>query len=306
MSPTRLVLATRRSALALAQSRAFGRLLEACFPGLVVGELQVVTTGDKVQNVPLAEIGGKGLFTKEIEEALAKGDADFAVHSFKDVPAELANVFVIACVPKRVDARDVLVTKSGAKLSELPKGAKVGTSSLRRATQLLLARPDLVVAPLRGNVDTRLRKLDQGELDAIVLAKAGLERLDLASRATETIDPFLVIPAPGQGALAIECRAADRATRDVLGTLSDVETEVAVACERGVMKAVGGNCNVPFGAHAVRRIGELALLAFLADADGQHPRRVERVVPWPETTEEAERVGREAGTALLGPTPTTS
>jgi hydroxymethylbilane synthase len=177
---------------------------------------------------------------------------------------------------------------------------------LRRATQLLLARPDLVVAPLRGNVDTRLRKLDQGELDAIVLAKAGLLRLDLALRATETIDPSLVIPAPGQGALAIECRAADRATRDVLAALSDVETEVAVACERGVMKAVGGNCDVPFGAHAVRRIGELALLAFLAEVDGQGPRRVERVVPWPETTEEAERVGREAGKALLGPPPTTS
>ena len=300
MIPERLVLATRRSALALAQSRAFGRAVVKRFPGLVVDELQVVTTGDKVQNVPLAEVGGKGLFTKEIEEALSKGEADFAVHSFKDVPADLADAFVIACVPRRVDARDVLVTKSGATLAELPKGAKLGTSSLRRATQLLLARPDLVVAPLRGNVDTRLRKLDQGELDAIVLARAGLERLDLAARATETIDPGLVIPAPGQGALAIECRAADGSTRELLSALTDVETEVAVACERGVMKAVGGNCNVPFGAHAVRRIGEIVLRAFLADADGKNPRRVERIVPWPETTDESERVGREAGTTLLG------
>src|SRR5882762_4013950 len=216
MNEKKLVLATRRSALALAQSRAFARELERITPGLTVEELQVVTTGDKVQSVPLAEVGGKGLFTKEIEEALAKGEADFAVHSFKDVPADLADAFVIACVPRRVDARDVLVTKSGATLAELPEGAKLGTSSLRRASQLLLARPDLVVAPLRGNVDTRLRKLDQGELDAIVLARAGLERLDLAARATETIDPALVIPAPGQGALAIECRADARATRELL------------------------------------------------------------------------------------------
>jgi hydroxymethylbilane synthase len=299
MSAASLILATRRSALALAQARAFARDLEAKTPGLTVTELQVVTTGDKVQTVPLAQVGGKGLFTKEIEEALDRGEADFAVHSFKDVPAELASTFVIACVPRRVDPRDVLVTRSGAKLADLPAGAKLGTSSLRRGLQLSLARPDLAVVPLRGNVDTRLRKLDQGELDAIMLARAGLERLGLAARITETIDTKLVIPAPGQGALAIECRSADQTTRDVLGKLSDRESEIAVACERGVMKTVGGNCNVPFGAHASRRGSELVLLAFLAAADGKNPRHLERVALWPGTPEEAANLGREAGQSLL-------
>jgi hydroxymethylbilane synthase len=299
MSDGKLVLATRRSALALAQARAFARELEAKTPGLAVTELQVVTTGDKVQTVPLAQVGGKGLFTKEIEEALDREEADFAVHSFKDVPAELSEKFVIACVPRRVDPRDVLVSKSGAKLSELPAGAKVGTSSLRRGLQVSLVRPDLTVVPLRGNVDTRLRKLDEGELDAIMLARAGLERLGLAARVTETIDTNLVIPAPGQGALAIECRSSDRATQGVLGKLSDLETEIGVACERGVMKTVGGNCNVPFGAHAWRRGDELVLLAFLAAADGKNPRRLERVFPWPGTPAEAASVGREAAKSLL-------
>jgi hydroxymethylbilane synthase len=299
MNEKKLVLATRRSALALAQSRAFARELERTTPGLTVEELQVVTTGDKVQSVPLAEVGGKGLFTKEIEEALDRGEADFAVHSFKDVPAELAPEFLIACVPLRVDPRDVVVTKSGAKLADLPKGARIGTSSLRRGLQVSLARPDLVIVPLRGNVDTRLRKLEQGEFDAIMLARAGLERLGFATRITETLEPSLVIPAPGQGALAIECRAADTRTGEILAVLSDLETEIAVACERGVMKTVGGNCNVPFGAHAFRRGNDLALFAFLAAADGTRPRRVERVVSWPESPEKAIEVGREAGQGLL-------
>ncbi len=250
MSPARLVLATRRSALALAQARAFARDLVSSHPGLVVDELHVVTTGDKVTDIPLAKVGGKGLFTKEIEEALDRNEADFAVHSFKDVPADLADRFAAACVPRREDARDVLVTKSGAKLADLPPGALVGTSSLRRAIQLSLARPHIVIVPLRGNVDTRLRKLDAGEVDAIVLARAGLARLGLAQRITETIDFRSVIPAPGQGALAIECRASDATTRAILAAVSDPETEIAVACERGVMAAVEGNCNVPFGAYA--------------------------------------------------------
>jgi hydroxymethylbilane synthase len=301
MSTRELVLATRRSALALAQSRAYGRELEARFAGLVVKELQVVTTGDKVQTVPLAEVGGKGLFTKEIEDALDRGEADFAVHSFKDVPAELSDRFVIACVPRRADARDVLVTRSGAKLAELGPRARLGTSSLRRGLQVSLARPDLVIVPLRGNVDTRLRKLDQGELDGIMLARAGLERLGLSARITETIEPSAVIPAPGQGALAIECRTDDRATRDLLAKLSDVETEIAVACERGVMRTVGGNCNVPFGAHALRRGDEMVLYAFLAGADGKNARRVERIARWPATIDEAAAFGREVGQSLLEP-----
>jgi hydroxymethylbilane synthase len=300
MTVSRLVLATRRSPLALAQARAFANDLRARFPGLLVEELLVVTTGDKVTNVPLAEVGGKGLFTKEIEEALDRGDADFAVHSFKDVPAELSPKFAVACVPRRADARDALISKSGAELSRLAFGAKVGTSSLRRSIQLSLARPDLLIVPLRGNVDTRLRRLDQGELDAIVLARAGLERLGLASRISETLDPEVVIPAPGQGALAIECRAADTDTRGVLDALSDRESEIAVACERGVMAAVGGNCNVPFGAYAARSGDVLRLSSMLAGSDGNAPRRVVRAVPWPVTHEQATEVGREVGRALLG------
>ena len=300
MTPTRLVLATRRSALALAQARAFARDLAAHWQGLAIEELHVVTTGDKVTTVPLSEVGGKGLFTKEIEEALDRGDAHFAVHSFKDVPAEISPKFVIACVPRRVDARDVLVTRSGAGLHALPAGAKVGTSSLRRAMQLGLARPDLSVLALRGNVDTRLRKLDSGELDAIVLASAGLARLGLSARVTEALDPALVIPAPGQGALAIECRSGDEATRSALAPLSDPETEIAVACERGVMHAVGGSCTVPFGAYAVRDGQSLRLKAILAGAPGAAPpHRIERTFLWPTSPAEAGEIGREAGKALL-------
>jgi hydroxymethylbilane synthase len=304
MNPTRLVLATRRSQLALAQARAFARDLSLRWPGLAIEELHVVTTGDKVQTVPLSEVGGKGLFTKEIEEALDRGDAHFAVHSFKDVPADISPKFQIACVPARADPRDVLVTRSGAGLMALDRGAKVGTSSLRRALQLSMARADLVMLPLRGNVDTRLRKLDSGEFDAIVLAAAGLARLGLAERVTEALDPALVVPAPGQGALAIECRAGDEATRAALAAMSDPDSEIAVACERGVMHAVGGNCTVPFGAYAVRDGSALRLTALLARADSSsaHPsslQRVERTAPWPASPAEAAAIGREAGKTLL-------
>ena len=299
MNPTRLVLATRRSALALAQARAFARDLAAHWVGLAIEELHVVTTGDKVTTVPLAEVGGKGLFTKEIEEALGRGDAHFAVHSFKDVPAQVSPEFVIACVPRRADPRDVLVARSGAGLSALPSGARIGTSSLRRAMQLALARPDLTVVPLRGNVDTRLRKLDTGELDAIVLASAGLVRLGLSARVTEALDPALVIPAPGQGALAIECRAGDETTQAALAPLSDPETEIAVACERGVMHAVGGSCTVPFGAYAFREGGTLQLHAILAGPAGALPHRITRTIPWPPSAAHAAEMGQEAGKALV-------
>jgi hydroxymethylbilane synthase len=301
MSKQSLVLATRRSALALAQARAFACDLEKRWPDLSVEELLVVTTGDKVTDVPLSQVGGKGLFTKEIEEALLARRADFAVHSFKDVPAELSSAFTIACTPRRADARDVIVTKGGGRFADLPKGARVGTSSLRRAVQLSAVRPDLTLVPLRGNVDTRLRKLDGGELDAIVLARAGLLRLGLDGVAVEVVDPDTLIPAPGQGALAIECRADDAATGELLAALSDGETEIAVACERGVMQSVGGNCDVPFGAYAVRDGDELCLRAILARADGQSPRRLTRAVPWPAASAQAAQLGRAFGRELLDP-----
>jgi len=181
----------------------------------------------------------------------------------------------------------------------LPAGARIGTSSLRRAMQLELARRDLKVVPLRGNVDTRLRKLDAGELDAIVLASAGLARLGLSARATELLDPARVVPAPGQGALAVECRAGDTATRTALAALSDPETEIAVACERGVMHAVGGSCTVPFGAYACRDGDSLRLSAVLAGTTGGPPHRLERSVSWPSSVAQAAEIGREAGKALL-------
>jgi hydroxymethylbilane synthase len=299
MNAQKVVLATRRSALALAQARAFARDLEKRWPGLTVEELLVVTTGDKVTDVPLSQVGGKGLFTKEIEEALLAGRAHFAVHSCKDVPAELAPAFAIACMPRRADARDVVVTKSGGKLLELPQGARVGTSSLRRALQLSAVRPDLAIVPLRGNVDTRLRKLDSGELDAIVLARAGLVRLGLDKREVDAVDPDVLIPAPGQGALAIECRSDDASTRELLAALSDGETEIAVACERGVMESVGGNCNVPFGAYAVRSGEEINVRAMLAATDGPKPRRLARTAPWPATVAQAADLGRALGQELL-------
>ena len=297
---TRLILATRRSALALAQSRAFARSLVALSPGLEVGELEVVTSGDKITDRPLQEVGGKGLFVKELEEALLDGRAHFAVHSYKDVPAVIPDGLVITAVPRREDPRDVFITRTGARLAELPAGARVGTSSLRRAAAIGVARPDLVILPLRGNVDTRLRKLDEGQVDAIVLALAGLKRLGLEQRATEILDPSVMLPAIGQGALGIECAAADDETRTLLAPIDDPETSVRVAAERGVMVALGADCHTPVAAHAVRTADDgLWLRAMIAEPDGTRPRLAERRVAWPATASEAARVGLDLGQELL-------
>jgi hydroxymethylbilane synthase len=295
---TTLTLATRRSALALAQSRAFARALEAAAPELRVEELQLVTSGDKTQDRPLQDIGGKGLFVKELEEALLDGRAHFAVHSIKDVPSELAPGLVIACVPQREDPRDALVTKTGAKLAELAAGARVGTSSLRRAVSLRRARPDLVIEPVRGNVDTRLRKVMEGPLDAVVLALAGLRRLGLEARATEVLSIDTSLPAIGQGALGIECRADDDAVITALGRLIHPETSICVAAERGVMQAAEGNCKTPIAAHAVRAGGEIWLRALYAEPDGSRPRSGERRAPWPADETPARALGLDLGAAL--------
>jgi hydroxymethylbilane synthase len=298
MTARTIVLATRRSKLALAQSRAFARDLERRWPGLRVEELQVVTTGDKVTDTPLRDIGGKGLFTKEIEEAILAKRAHLAVHSFKDVPAVVAADFLIGCVPARVDPRDVLVARGGLAFAALAPGSRVGTSSLRRAVQLREIRPDIEIVPMRGNVDTRLRKLDAGVVDAIVLACAGLLRLGLGGLGFETLDPDMVVPAPGQGALGVECRADDAETRALLAPMHDVQSGIVVACERGVMASVGADCTVPFGAHARRVGGNLHLAAILANADGTGLRRMANVYPWPGSEAEAAALGREAAAAL--------
>ena len=295
----KLVLATRRSALALAQSRAFARTLAAGVSGLEIEELLVVTSGDKTQDKPLQDIGGKGLFIKELEEALLDGRADFAVHSIKDVPATVPDRLLLAAIPRREDPRDALVSKSGKTLAELPAGAKVGTGSLRRALAIRSARPDLVVEPIRGNVDTRLRKVDEGSYDAVILALAGLRRLDLAARATEILDPSISLPAIGQGALGIECREDDARTREALATIVHEETSLCVHAERAVMAAVDGNCRTPVAAFAERAGDRLRLRALLAEPDGSDLRTTERDVAWPTSAAFAERIGRDAGDELV-------
>jgi hydroxymethylbilane synthase len=294
----KLIVATRKSQLALAQARAWMKELGAEHPGLVIEELHVVTTGDRVQDRALNEIGGKGLFIKEIEEALLERRADIAVHSLKDVPAELAPSLAIGCVPKREDPRDVIVTRSGCRFAELPAGAKLGTSSLRRHVQLAAARPDLEIVPLRGNVDTRLRKCSEGVVDAIVLARAGLVRLGLADRATEILEPETSLPAVGQGALAVEQRADDDATRAILAPLQHLETAIVVAAERGVMQAVEGSCQVPIAAYGLKQGDRFWLRAMLAEPDGTRLRRRELECAWPSSEAEAHRIGSELGHEL--------
>jgi hydroxymethylbilane synthase len=296
----KLTYATRRSALALAQCRAFVARLKAAHPELEMIEEQVVTTGDKIQDRPLSEVGGKGLFVKEIEEALLERRADLAVHSIKDVPGVLPPGLLIACIPTREDPRDVLVAPKHGGLAELPQGAKVGTSSLRRAVSLRAARPDLVIVPMRGNVDTRLRKVDDGECDAIVLARAGLVRLGLEHRATAVLEPSISLPAVGQGALGIECREDDDKTRALLAVLHDEHTSRCVAAERGVMVALEGDCKTPLGAYGERRLlgpdsVELRLRAFICDPDGQNLRAQEETVAWPSSDDDARKIGEALG-----------
>jgi hydroxymethylbilane synthase len=273
-------IATRRSKLALAQSEWVKSCLEALEPGLTVELREYVTRGDQVQNVPLSEIGGKGLFTKEIEEALLNGEADLAVHSLKDLPSQLPPGLILAAVPLREDARDVLVLPAGAPdpgqseanascLELLPHGARVGSGSLRRMSQVLKERPDLRVENVRGNVDTRLRKLDEGQYDALILAAAGLRRLGLGQRISAALPVEISTPAPGQGALGLEARAGDERTLALLAKLNHSESAVCVAAERALMDAVGGGCSVPLGAYARVRGDRLELLAVLAAADGK-------------------------------------
>ena len=257
-----LVIASRGSQLALWQARWVERQLTAA--GSACRIEIVKTTGDKITDVPLAKVGTKGLFTKEIEEALLDGRADLAVHSLKDLPTELPEGLVLAAVPEREDPRDAVV---GRRLADLPAGARVGTSSLRRAAQLRKLRGDLTVESVRGNLDTRLRKLDAGQYDAILLAAAGLKRLGWGGRIAEILAPEAMCPAVGQGALAIETRAAG-AGFDACAALDHRDTHAAVAAERGLLAALGGGCQVPIGAHATVDGGRLLLKAMVASPDG--------------------------------------
>ncbi len=296
-----VIVATRRSALALAQARAWMADLKFV-TGVPTQELHVVTTGDRIVDRALNEIGGKGLFIKEIEEAVLQKRADCAVHSLKDVPAELAPGLILACIPERADPRDAVQTTSGCRFLELPSGATVGTSSLRRVTQLQLLRPDLHFVPIRGNVDTRLAKCERGEVDAVIVAMAGLQRLGFPDRCVEVLEPDVCLPAVGQGALAIECRADDAPLQQSLRAVNDPETELAVWAERGVMLAVEGSCQVPVAAYATHEAQEIWLRAMLAEADGSDVRFDEARAPWPSTPQEAFELGRRLGERLKAAT----
>jgi hydroxymethylbilane synthase len=293
----KVTVATRKSALALAQSRAWMAALREQAQ-VDTEELLVTTTGDKIQDRPLNEVGGKGLFLKEIEEALLAGQADLAIHSLKDVPAQLATGLIIGCVPKREDPRDAIKTRSGCFFRDLPSGAKVGTSSLRRTVQLRALRPDLEYVPLRGNIDTRLKRCEEGVIDAVVLAYAGLRRIGRGDEITELLSPDVCLPAVGQGALGIEIRADDEGILNLVAELEDMETAIATASERGVLVAVDGSCQVPVAAHAEHVGDELWLRALLAEPDGSNLRREELRCPWPETLQRAQEAGAAVGRAL--------
>jgi hydroxymethylbilane synthase len=252
----------------------------------------IKTTGDKITDVALSQVGSKGLFTKEIEEALLAGTIDLAVHSLKDMPTELPAGLTLAAIPEREDPRDALV---GRTLPNLEKGARVGTGSLRRAAQLRALRPDLQIEDIRGNIDTRLRKLDEGRYDAIVLASAGLRRLGWENRITELFDPGIMCPAVGQGALAIETRDDDGAGFQAAQRLEHAETRAAVTAERAVLASLGGGCQAPMGAHAFIKDGKLFLIALIVSPDGTQTVRKETQGP----IAEAAALGRSLGEQLL-------
>ena len=264
-----LRIATRESRLALWQANHVRDRLAGLDPKMPVSLVGMTTRGDQILDRPLSEIGGKGLFTKELEVALLEGRADLAVHSMKDVPMDLPDGFEIAAVMSREDPCDALVSPHHESLDALPTGAIVGTSSLRRAAQLRALRPDLDVRPLRGNLDTRLARLDAGDFDAIVLACAGLRRLGLANRIRQAIPASTMVPSPGQGALALEIRLGDSGTARRLEALDDRVTRLAVEAERAVSRRLGGNCRTPLGAHAVFGAADtLHLRAILANDRG--------------------------------------
>jgi len=268
MKRRRIVIGTRGSKLALRQSLMVKEALENLWEGLEV-ELSIIkTTGDKITNVPLAKVGGKGLFVKEIEDALLAGSVDLAVHSMKDVPAELPLGLIIGAIPKREDPRDVLVSVSYRSLMDLPQGAVVGTSSLRRTVQIRMLRPDLKVETLRGNLDTRLRKVKEGLFDAVILAAAGIHRMGWHEVIAEYLDPQEFLPAVGQGALGIEIREDDREIAELVSKIHDETTAFSVTAERSFLRELEGGCQVPIGCHCFVENGTVRLVGMIASLDG--------------------------------------
>ncbi len=275
MSPKALRIATRESPLALWQAEYVKSRLEAAHPGIRVELLPMTTRGDQILDSPLSRIGGKGLFIKELEVALLEGRADLAVHSMKDVPMEFPEELGLAVICEREDCRDAFVSNRFGKLADLPQGAVVGSSSLRRQCQLHAARPDLVIRDLRGNVGTRLRKLDQGDFDAIILAGAGLIRLGMKERIREYLPPEVSLPAGGQGAVGIETRIADTATRELLLPLHHETTALCVRAERAMNRRLQGGCQVPIAALGLIEGDELHLRGLVGSVDGKQMLRSE-------------------------------
>ncbi len=295
----KVVIGTRGSQLALWQTNWVRRELERIHPGVDV-EIKIISTkGDRVLDVSLPKLGeqGKGLFTKELEDEMLDGRTDMAVHSLKDLPTELPAGLEIGAICEREDPRDALVARAGINsFEEIPQGAVVGTSSLRRQAQIRAARPDLLLEPIRGNVDTRLRKLDTGQYEAIVLASAGLRRLSLGHRITEQLNPDLMLPAVGQGALAIEIRAGDEEVSEITRALDHTETRLACLAERAFLKGLGGGCLVPIAAHAVIEGSLISLDGLVASADGSKILRSRMSGP----ARDAEAIGISLAEELLG------
>lgn len=294
--PDELRIGTRGSQLALHQALWVKRELTRAHPDLNVTLIKIKTTGDKIQDAPLAKIGGKGLFVKEIEEALIQKRIDLAVHSIKDVPTEFPKGLHLSAITKREDPRDVFISKGGMPLKDLPQKAKIGTSSLRRQAQLLHFRRDFELIPLRGNLDTRLKKLKTNDLDGIVLALAGIKRLGLEEKITEIIPPEISLPAIGQGALGIETRQGDQKVEEQIQFLNDRDSWIAVSAERAFLKKLEGGCQVPIAAFA-RIIGvSLHIDGLVGTIDGKRLVRHHRVGP----LEKAESLGIELAEILLG------
>jgi len=269
MDPNRIRIATRKSPLAMWQAEHVAAALKVAHPGIEVELLGMSTQGDKILDTPLAKIGGKGLFVKELEQGMLEGRADIAVHSMKDVPVELPEGLHLPVIMEREDPRDAFVSNDYGSLDELPKAARVGTSSLRRQSQLLELRPDLELLPLRGNVNTRLRKLDEGEYDAIILAAAGLIRLGFRERIRAFIEPEQSLPAIGQGAVGIECRVDDARVNGLIAPLHHAPTASRVLAERAMNNRLEGGCQVPIAGHAILEDGRLWLRGLVGSLDGK-------------------------------------
>jgi hydroxymethylbilane synthase len=291
-----LKLGTRGSPLALAQARMVRQALAAAHglePERIAIEV-IRTTGDRIQDRPLAEVGGKGLFTKEIEEALLAKAIDFAVHSSKDMPTVLPEGLLLSAFMEREDPRDAFISRKAKSIAELPRGATVGTASLRRQAMMKRKRPDLEIVPLRGNVETRLRKLDEGVADATLLALAGLKRLGLADAATAVLDVDEFLPAVGQGAIGIEARADDSRTREMLAAINHADTFNALAAERAFLAVLDGSCRTPIGGHATISGGRLSFRGMIVKPDGSEAFEAARQGD----VREAERLGADAGGEL--------